>query len=365
VSAASGAPPAALSPEVSDAIRVARVLALFFMSYTHIRPGAAVLMADAFDGVQDVIESLLFNGLGRGAVPLLSIVSGVLAYHGAKRKTFAAFIGDKARTLIVPMIFWNVVMLVIVFAFFLATGGAKLLPVGWLAHLNAVFALTDQPINTPLAFLRDIFVCAALTPLIVRALDHAPLAGLALIAGVMALLYGADSILVLRPQIFVFFSLGLLLAHHRLTHYRMDPFAALLMVGVAMAVVVGADSGWLPPSDFSTSIINRFAVSVALWRLCIWLVDRGAAGFFFRIEQFIFLFFCTHWFVFFGLGFAVTGFLGDGASSPLSWAVLLEPVVGLAFAAALMCVIRALKIDWLHVLTGHREQGYRKHWRMA
>lgn len=351
-------PPAALPPPVSDAMRVARVLALFFMSYTHVRPGASVLMADAFDSVQDVVESVLFDSLGRGAVPLLSIVSGVLAWHGVRRKSVADFIIDKARTLIVPMIFWNVVMLALIAAFSLATGAATLLPVGWLGHVNAVFALTDKPINTPLAFLRDIFVCGALAPLIVRALDRAPAAGLALIAGVVALLYGADSVLILRPQIFVFFALGLLLAHFGLTRHRVHPLAALLLFGVSAAVVVGVDSGLLPPSDFSTSIVNRFAVSVALWRLCLWLVERGAGGFFFRIEACIFLFFCTHWFVFFGLGFAMTRLQG-GPSGVSIWAVLAEPVAGLAVAAGLMRAIRAAKLGWLGVLTGYRERSWR------
>lgn len=348
------APVGALSPATSDAIRVARVLALFLMSYVHVRPGAAVLTADAFDGAGDVVESVLFNVLSRGAVPLLSIVSAVLVHQTLNRKGVGDFIADKARTLLVPMVFWNAVMLAMVFAFYGATGDARLLPEGWLGHVNALFALTDRPINTPLAFLRDVFVCAALSPLILGVLKRSAPAGVALIAAAIAFLYAFDTPVLLREQIFVFFSMGLLLAHYRLTQYRVNALAALLMFLAAAVIVVGVDGGALPPGDFSTSVLNRLLVSVALWRFCLWLVDHAYVNLFYRIEPFIFLFFCTHWFVFFALGFVVTRLVDVQTSGPAIWVVLIEPVIGLLFAAALMRVVGALKSGWLHVLTGHR-----------
>ena len=75
MSAGRAAPPA-LPRDLSDAIRIARVVCILSMVSVHVWPGATrVLAADTpFSGFFQV----MIEYLGRGSVPLLSLVSGYL-----------------------------------------------------------------------------------------------------------------------------------------------------------------------------------------------------------------------------------------------------------------------------------------------
>src|SRR3546814_10754916 len=45
--------------------------------------------------------------LGRSAVPLLGMISGWLVAGSASHRTYGALIGGKTRTILLPMLLWN------------------------------------------------------------------------------------------------------------------------------------------------------------------------------------------------------------------------------------------------------------------
>lgn len=355
--------PTPLSRQLSDAIRVARVVALFFMSFTHVRPGAEVLLADAWDGALDVTETFLLNVLGRGAVPLLSIVSGVLAWRSLCVKAPSRFAVEKFRTLIVPMIFWNCVMLALLLLFYLLARSVDSLPTGWLkmlpdsptALMNAIFSLTSQPINAPLAFLRDLFTCAILAAPIRYALMRSTELGLIAIAALLGFVFLTETWLILRDQILLFFCLGLLIARFGLEQRRLDVSVLTVAFAATTAVNLLIDGGVLAIPGYSLSVLNRLIVSLTLWALCLRIAASALFPTVARLEKFMFIFFCTHWILFFVLGFALWLTPMQRGSEVFEFAVLAEPLLGLAFAAFVSWGLDALRAGWLDVLTGRRD----------
>ena len=150
-------------------IQSARVISIFFMAYAHVSPG--IVEADiAARGVRGVDFLFLFLGslVAKSAVPLLSVLSGWLLFDTLNGRPFQGILRSKVRTLLVPMVLWNAVLLGLIGLFVLGTGEEKWLPQSGLGLLNGLFSLTGPPANIHLAFLRDLFVCVLLSPVMVN-----------------------------------------------------------------------------------------------------------------------------------------------------------------------------------------------------
>src|SRR3546814_10725538 len=82
-------------------------------------------------------------------------------------RTYGAFIGGKTRTILLPMLLWNLLALLII------SGGAYAeflkapIPVSFQEAFNQLLCLTaPNETNVQMAFLRDLFVCMMLAPLL-------------------------------------------------------------------------------------------------------------------------------------------------------------------------------------------------------
>ena len=130
----------------SDAIKVSRVFCIFFMSYVHLHffgldlYGSEIYMA---------VRAIIVDVLGRSSVPLLSIISGFLAWGIFQRKRNSDVFKDRARKILVPMILWNSVGVFLLFLKSEAPQGVEL--------LNGIFALAGPGVYAHLDFLRDIY----------------------------------------------------------------------------------------------------------------------------------------------------------------------------------------------------------------
>src|SRR3546814_709532 len=155
---------------LSTAIAVARVLCIFGVVYVHAwtgLDGGRLTLADS--STQGVFRWVLMELLGRSAVPLLGMISGWLVAGSASHRTYGAFIGGKTRTILLPMLLWNLLALLII------SGGAYAeflkapIPVSFQEAFNQLLCLTaPNETNVQMAFLRDLFVCMMLAPLLVR-----------------------------------------------------------------------------------------------------------------------------------------------------------------------------------------------------
>lgn len=157
--------------EINHFIRFIRPLLILFVCLVHI-PYIAGFSAETttLSNAQTLFSVYLKDVIARGAVPLLTIISGYLAYSSFKKNSYKNFVGKKTKTLLLPFFVFNIATFVILYISFLVTG----YNIGNVATssqnmgdlISAILGYNRLPINPPLYFLRDLFIISLLTPII-------------------------------------------------------------------------------------------------------------------------------------------------------------------------------------------------------
>lgn len=209
-----------ISEDFSRRIAILRPLLIFLILTTHTygtlyRPDLQPLSWS----LGTYLFALLTGVVATCALPLLSVISGYLAGALAWRKPYLPLLWRKVRTLLVPMLFWNLVMAVWIYQ---ENAGGRLLRSDLALYPFAVeqwfYALTSLfriPANPPLYFLRELFLCFLFFPLF-KLLARWYWAGWLLVAFV-AYCYLSETHFgfFIRIDIYGFFMLGMLLARHQ------------------------------------------------------------------------------------------------------------------------------------------------------
>ncbi len=295
---ADGHPPQGQRPNASDTIRAARVICLLALVYMHVPPWGLKLGEPPRALLPfDYLFVFMQEALGRTSVPVLSAVSGYLLVKTERGRGYAAQLWGKVRTLLVPLLLWNLIAA----ALHLATGNiGPTTPLGW---ANRLLALTDLPLIQPLYFLRDVFITAALFPIMAFFLRRGTTATLIVLTllGISGLL----DLLFLNALIPVFYAAGAAIALGSFPIRRMPPFPAVLagfvIVAVAATVIALArDTGalWartLPwPSGGVLIFVQRLTGALLFWSVAMMAAGRPIYAVLRRIEPFIFFTFCAH-----------------------------------------------------------------------
>lgn len=341
------------TPEISRAIRIARVMCITLMMTVHVWPGMKAITTADVPLVLHWFYVLLVKEFGQASVPLLSVVSGLLFYRSTRSGKWSELMTGKVRTLLVPMVIWSILLLVMFVAKSVVVQDRAFFDVSAMDWINRVFAITAPPINHPLAFLRDIFMCCLIGLGVARLELFLLWTGRAALAALAAVEVYTDGLLLLRPQILLFFGLGMFIA-------LMPPRSLVIpwvLVG-AIAVVdlvvqhgpFGLRKTWKDPTD----LLHRFAVAMLMWRMAVSFARRqGRLGTTLeRWEPMIFLVFCSHMLtisvmaaLFGGLGLWVTSPvypLVFAVQIPVILAVsLLLNSIGEAYAPRLLAVMSA------------------------
>jgi hypothetical protein len=291
-----------MSPELSRQIQTARTVSIFFMVYAHTSPGIAEanLSEIGIRGV-DVVFFFFSSLVAKSAVPLLSILSGWLLVDALGSKRFSQILQGKARTLLAPMVFWNVLLLVLISFYAILTGEVWRLPQSAVSWINAVFSLTALPANIHLAFLRDLFVCAAAAPALLWLGRRWPLAVLA----VLVFLAVADPLapFILRAEILLFFTIGLLLRAKAVNvdwimRSWVDVSAAFAISGFLLLYLqMQALSGNLVISELvMTSLVLtvRLCAAMFFWCIACALLNTALEPMISRAGEYVFIVFCSH-----------------------------------------------------------------------
>jgi len=305
--------PAAALRDSIEVARIALVVGLVFLHYFNFpndgRP--------PFQGIDPVHHPLatFVNGFLTffffSAVPLLSAVSGWLffGFTGDARAAIALRIRDRARSLLLPLMVWNLLALAVAavtqwaiptsgFAgqFNLQTGSAT----AW-DFVNGVLGLTGLPIAFQFWFVRDLFVTVLVSPVLWLVLRHAPWAGAALLgAGWLA---GLNLGIFIRTDVVFFFYLGALARRQGI-----DPrFGANTTLALMSAYVVATTARTLAPLvldladpaqamwlDVATRLARPLGV-LACWGACQWLAVTGPGAALARFGGFAFFLHAAHY----------------------------------------------------------------------
>lgn len=180
----------------------------------------------------DAVRRLISHVLGRCAVPLFFVISGWLAWQ--KEESYPALVKKKTRTLLAPYLVWNAAAAL---AFFLCQQLAALRPFfatiiiseldgkGWLGlfigrDVEGAGAADSQmhPLVYQFWFLRDLFLCSLLIPLLKKAVQTIPLFTF---FGVFLLLQSGLLYAGIRTALF-WFTLGLFAARYGLRYAALE-----------------------------------------------------------------------------------------------------------------------------------------------
>lgn len=163
---------------------------------------------------ENFFHALLSSSIATSALPLLSVISGYLAAITYERNKYHKIINKKFYRILIPMIFWNLIL-----AIYIYQSQAKGLPrrpdlilypfniKEWTLGTLSLFKL---PANQPLYFLKELFICFLILPILnkISKIKVLTLISLAIIS-YMSVKGINLNLLIHRIDIYGFFIIGL------------------------------------------------------------------------------------------------------------------------------------------------------------
>ncbi len=151
-----------------------RPLLILFMTLAHITVlddtskigGATVLSFSAW------LTVFLKAALAKSGVPLLSLISGYLAINSLQKYGYFNLLVNKAKRLIWPL-FWVNLLFILLITYPTqaidpnARADLQIYPFNFPGWFQATFAYYRLPANQPLFFLKDLYTCFLLIPILV------------------------------------------------------------------------------------------------------------------------------------------------------------------------------------------------------
>lgn len=204
-------------------LMICGIVVLHTPNYVHI--------SELGNGGFDLFKAFFQNGVFRATVPVLTCISGYLLYWADQDRQVDKLYRKKLRTIGIPFIAFNAVVLLATFAIQSTSPLAlsyQLVPFDAWTWANALLGLTGAPINYPLNFLRDLLIIFALAPVFGWLIRNAPVKGLILVG--LIFFNDLDGMLILRPSMPVLFYVGGLAAVYRWDMRRLDRFAWLALL---------------------------------------------------------------------------------------------------------------------------------------
>lgn len=232
------------SVEISRTISLARIVLIVGLVFLHYLkfPNSSVWPYTGLDvnqhSVATYVNSVIFFFF-LSAVPLLSMISGWLFFSFENKdpmQTVFARMRNRFTSVYLPLVFWNAVAMVGLYVLYKTNAHYPLLAelnvnfsaAGWKEYINGIFALTSRPIAFQFWFVRDLFITALISPLLLMVSRRAPWLGAAVLG--TAWFWGWSMVIFLRPDVPFFFYLGALV--------RMKQLPVTISRKVAMTVAV-------------------------------------------------------------------------------------------------------------------------------
>ncbi|MFT5066830.1 MAG: hypothetical protein ACI9TA_002457 [Reinekea sp.] len=223
-----------ISNDESRQIDIARFVCIFFMVGVHVYPGTREPSL-LYQGELHLFWVAYVDLMGRASVATLSFLGGYILYAQSTRKSPGYIFRERAVTVYLPMVTWNVIKVAILAIVVFASGADwsvlldRLKVETLMDGLNLFFGLTDRSANVPLGFLRDLFVAMVIARLIMPIFVRAGPLILAIVFVLAA--FRATEPIMLRPSILVFVLFGVMAAYKGWTVTRLSHWKVLLIGG--------------------------------------------------------------------------------------------------------------------------------------
>ncbi|UZW58118.1 acyltransferase (plasmid) [Sphingobium sp. JS3065] len=347
----------------SDAIAIARVICIIGVVYVHAWTGLNGHDLESLRGTpQEGLRWTLMEIFGRGAVPLLGLISGWLVEGSSRTQDWVRHVRRKARTILLPMVMWNALAILFVSGAAWTLGLSAPVPQSTSWMFEELFIASRNPdINVQMPFLRDLFLCMVAAPLLVR-LPARVLLAIALGAALCQLLGWGPPVL-MRASILFFFVTGILARRTGLVDRvaRLPfgiaalPFLLLMPAQLTFALLPARALPGIEAAMLDLAV--RVAAAMFFWRLAWSLAGSAARGMLLRIEPFAFFLFCSH-LILIWLGGPVLGAIFGKLGSPLYPVYLLiQPLLVLAAVMVLGSLLSRTTPALARLLSGGRLAG--------
>ncbi|GGF91006.1 succinoglycan biosynthesis protein exoh [Rhizobium wenxiniae] len=199
---------------ISSRINLMRILLICGIVFVHVPHDPASDVVIAQTGWFNWLSVFLGDSLFRIGVPCLSMISGYLLLRkGAASFDYGKVVRSKTMTVLLPFLIWNLGLFVAILGLQRVGIGVGYFPditASLREMLTYAFALEGMPANVPLYFLRDLFVCILLSPILLFLLRHAAIPALALLF-VLAVIPDLSFAIVVKRSILFSFALGMFL----------------------------------------------------------------------------------------------------------------------------------------------------------
>ncbi|PYE88802.1 acyltransferase family protein [Phyllobacterium leguminum] len=292
-----------MDANISARINLLRIALICGIVLVHVPYGPETTPFNGNNGAVDWLRVFLAESVFRVGVPCLSAISGYLLLRkGLKNFDYGQVLGRKMQSILLPLLIWNGAFFLFVLIMQSRGIGEGYLPDVTHARLpdlfNLLFALNGEPINLPLYFLRDLFACILLSPVLAFLVTRYPIPTLAIL--LVLTVVSVPIYIVLRPSILLSFSLGMAFAIHKVDLRRMDPYAAPVLAAflAASTLLAAALYHYGPDYPYWLEVIRNLFILIGIpgfWALSALLIQSEIGRQMARTGGLSFWIFCAHY----------------------------------------------------------------------
>ena len=226
-----------LNSELSERILILRFPLMLGVVFIHAYdPSIGRGVGLQYEGWAGLVITYISVGIAAVSVPLFFLISGYLFFYGftATPAGFCSKILKRGRSLLIPLVFWNVLCIVI-FGIAQAIPATRQYSSGRSApiatftlfdYVNAIIGVNREPIAYQFWFVRDLMLLMLLSPLVYFLLKKVPW----LFLSAVAIWWSLDTVWsmpVLSRESILFFSIGCLLGLRAIDLRVVDKVAVL------------------------------------------------------------------------------------------------------------------------------------------
>ncbi len=289
---------------LSSRINLMRIILISGIVFVHVPHNPETSPFLGVYGFFDWLRVFLGDALFRIGVPCLSAISGYLLFRkGMQAFDYLATVKSKARTVLLPFLLWNGALVAAVLLLQRFGVGVGYFPDLWNATPREMMshgaAVEEFPLNVPLYFLRDLFVCILLSPILAFLVRRYAWATLGVLLVVTA--WPEVTLFIVQKKSILFsFTLGIALALYKIDLKALDAHAVKITAAVLGASAILATALYFTGPDFPFELEllrNLLAVfgAMGLWASSSLLIRSKAGKRLSETGSLSFWIFCAHY----------------------------------------------------------------------